>query len=444
VFLNAENTATTINGATISAAKGHAIQLNSIGASGSPALLTISDGVVTSACDYVSNGGTIFVANSGTASTLYPTVLIEGGEVNNTSTTIGIAIRQENANGKLQITGGTVLASSVATVSSQAITSSGILTISGGTVSATGSGVSRQAILTTGTVTVSGGTVEAINTVASNYSSVVAISNDLSGTVNVNGAATVSSTNGFAISSGINTTVTVSGGTVTASGGHGTCIGNAGTLTISTGIVSATTNGDRALSNSGTVYIQGGTISALDGMAIENGGTVTVSSGTVNSANTNSAYGTIFNYDPTSAIRLQGGTVTNTVATNNAVFISGGYLQLGNSTVSGLINVLDTDYPKRGLWSNYAGDNSRIHTFHVRRTATPFMGQAGDIIFTKDSIDNVIPSTNAENILPFFDISNAIKITGLVLIAAPDGDLELGATQYFIPVNRRIRARFQQ
>jgi formylglycine-generating enzyme required for sulfatase activity len=335
VFLNAENTATTINGATISAAKGHAIQLNSIGASGSPALLTISDGVVTSACEYVSNGGTIFVANSGTASTLYPTVLITGGEVNNTST------------------------------------------------------------------------------------------------------------NGFAINNdAVNGIVNISGGTVTVSGGHGTCIVNAGALTISnTATVSATADGDRALSNGGTANIQAGTITALDGMAIENGGTgtVTVSGGTVSSANTNSAYGTI---SSTGTISLQGGTVSNTNAANNAVYINAGYLQLGNSTVSGLINVLDTDYPQRGLWSNYAGDNLRIHTFHVRRTATPFMGQAGDIIFAKDSIDNVSPSTNAENILPFFDISNAIKITGLVLIAAPDGDLELGATQYFIPVNRHIRARF--
>ncbi|MCQ5128893.1 S-layer homology domain-containing protein [Butyricicoccus faecihominis] len=172
----------------------------------------------------------------------------------------------------------------------------------GGKLEATG--LSGNAIWndSTGAVTVTGGTVSATDALG------YAIYN--AGTVTVSGG-TVSSTTGIAINNSSTSTVTVTGGKVEV------------------------TNGGHAISNNsgGTVTVSGGTVSAAGtGIAIRNAhrnGKIKIS-GTANvtSANSTTGRGTIylpFIPDPAAIVlEITGGTVENTAAEGYSVYFKDG------------------------------------------------------------------------------------------------------------------------
>lgn len=173
---------------------------------------------------------------------------------------------------------------------------SGSITVSSGTVSATGSGgntiLNNDGIITvsgTGKVLATGDEIDTIN--------------DKNGTINILGGTVSTSSD---ISSAIGTlsgTINVSGGTVQATDSAAYAISNyTGTVTVSGGMVSSTSNEESAAifnfgsnppdseveAGIGKVFISGGTVQSAAGFALYNGttGIVTVSGGTVDASGT--------------------------------------------------------------------------------------------------------------------------------------------------------------
>ena len=174
---------------------------------------------------------------------------ISGGENDSLTAQGGSGANGISSSGSLTISGGTVTANG--DDGGRGISSSGSLTISGGTVTANGDDGGRG-ISSSGSVTISGG-----STVTAN-----------------GGSGTISGGDGICSSGG----VTISGGsTVTANGGNG------GSLVGGDGIRS----GGGLTVSDGTVTAKGGNGDSKDGYGgdgIRSGGVVTISGNTVNAA----------------------------------------------------------------------------------------------------------------------------------------------------------------
>jgi len=180
----------------------------------------------------------------------------------------------------------------------------------------------------TGTLTVSGGTL-----LATGPGEVHAIFNESSGTVNVTGG-TISVTGddymNCAIYNESSGTINVSGGTISKAGSRGNAIFNtaSGAIIISGGTINATCDIEAVYNiRSGTIEVSGGTIAAKS-WAIKNegDGTIDISGGTISTAED---YYTLFNYDPSGTITVRGGTITGikTIWGNaGMVNISGGMI----------------------------------------------------------------------------------------------------------------------
>ena len=246
-----------------------------------------------------------------------------------------------SVSGDVTISGGTVTATGGNSTGSYGSGGDGIhsgsLTISGGTVTATGGGSTgsnglggRGICSDSGGVTVSGGsTVTANGGNGSDGGS--GICSDSSG-VTVSGGSTVTANggNGSDGGSGISSSsgVTVSDGTVTANGGNGGNVSGDGIrsdggVTISGGTVKAAGGdskdgyGGDGIRSDGGVTISGGTVKAAGGDSkdgyggdgIRSGGGVTISGNTVNAAGGNGGkvggYG-ICSFD---RVAISGGTV---------------------------------------------------------------------------------------------------------------------------------------
>ena len=191
---------------------------------------------------------------------------------------------------------------------------SGDVTISGGTVTATGGnstgsdGSGGYGIFSTNTTTISGGTVTATGGDSTGsyssgiYSSDVAISGGSTVTANggsgtISGGRGISSSGSVTISGG--STVTANGGSGTISGGDGICssggvtISGGSTVTANGGNGGSLVGGDGIRSgggltvSDGTVTAKGGNGDSKDGYGgdgIRSGGVVTISGNTVNAA----------------------------------------------------------------------------------------------------------------------------------------------------------------
>jgi hypothetical protein len=121
--------AVTISGGTVSATSGRAVNNNSTGK------ITVSGTAKVTSANNIDTFGTIFIASSGTATAAR--LEISGGTIENTSTAAnGNAIRNSST-GAITISGGTV---STSAASGKAIynNTTGAVNITGGTVSATG------------------------------------------------------------------------------------------------------------------------------------------------------------------------------------------------------------------------------------------------------------------------------------------------------------------
>ena len=201
--------------------------------------------------------------------------------------------------------------------------STGVLTISGGTVSGTIRNNSNGAVI------ISGGTV-------SETDHGWAIHNASSGAVNISGG-TVSATDGRAIYNASSGAVNISGGTVSATTGNAVCNSSTGKITVSGTALVTSANDSVSIGGMGTIRITssasgsslrleitGGKVenTADNGEAIYNGGNsdISISGGTVS--------GTILN-DSSGAVNISGGTVSAT--TSRAIYNSGS----GKITISG-------------------------------------------------------------------------------------------------------------
>jgi hypothetical protein len=309
---NASTGGVTISGGTVSAVKGVAVYNNSTGK------ITVSGTTtkVTSANDTSGYNRTIYLANSGTATTAR--LEITGGTVENTSS--GDAVYNDSTGG-VTISGGTV---------SSLLYSIGAVTISGGTVS-------RESNWGSGTVTISGGTVSGVY-------------NGSTGTINISGG-TVSGTTGRAVENNSTGAVNISGGTVSATTGYAVYNNSTGKITISqpAGATTKVTSANVTAAQ-GTIYIAssgsatadrlaitGGTVentaSNVDARAIYNAGSggVTISGGTVSSA----ATGRTVHNNGSGTINISGGTVSATGGTFSATTGVAVY----NNGSSGTVNI---------------------------------------------------------------------------------------------------------
>ena len=222
------------------------------------------------------------------------------------------------------------------------ITSSGSLTISGGTVTATGGdstssvGSGGSGIFSSGGVTISGGTVNATGgSSGSDSGDGVTVSG---GTVTANGGDSKDGdggSGGYGISS---SGVAISGGTVTANGGDGGSgsgshggngIYSSGGVTISSGSTVTANGGDgedgsggRGITSNGGVTISGGTVTATGGKSgsgdysnggngISSSGSLSISGGTVTATagSSSGSYGRD-GITTSSSLTISGGTVT--------------------------------------------------------------------------------------------------------------------------------------
>ena len=184
--------------------------------------------------------------------------------------------------------------------------STGTLDISAGNITSSGNTVNN---VTTGTVNITGGMIE---TTTGN-----AVYNSSTGIINITGGI-VEATTGNVVNNYSTGTVNISGGIVEATTGNAVNNYSTGIINISGGIVEATATSGRAVYNNNT-------------------GKITISGDAdITSANESATNGTIFiaNSGTATAPRLEitGGTITNTVATGNAVInASTGSVLLGNA-----------------------------------------------------------------------------------------------------------------
>ncbi|MFR5909150.1 MAG: beta strand repeat-containing protein, partial [Gemmiger formicilis] len=176
--------------------------------------------------------------------------------------------------------------------------------------------------ISTGAVTISGGTLKATGENGKAIYNSPFADNTANGTITVNGGTvTATGTSGYAIS-GSAGAVNVSSGTVSATGASGSAIDSSGAITVSGGTVTATGASGIAIDSVGAVTVSGSAkVSAATGNAIFNygAGKITISdSAEVTSANTSATSGTIFlQYVPNGidnllTLDIQGGTVQNT------------------------------------------------------------------------------------------------------------------------------------
>jgi len=321
---NSDSGAVTISGGTVSATSGRAVHNNSTG------LITVSGTAVVTSSNATS--GTIYLASSdsGTATRL----AITGGTVSNTANNAGGRAVYNASTGAVAISGGTVSAgtggavdnystglitvsgtamvtSSSATGGTITLSSSGSgtaarLTITGGTVSNTASNADARAVYnsSTGAVTISGGTVSA--------NTGFAVYNSSTGLITVSGTAVVTSSSDTSTiclaSSGSDTAarLTITGGTVsnTASNADATAVVNrsTGAVTISGGTVSATTGRAVLNSSTGAVTISGGTVSADMNFAVQNNN----NTGQINLLGNPAITGPIYQYNNTGSVSVSG------------------------------------------------------------------------------------------------------------------------------------------
>jgi hypothetical protein len=246
----------------------------------STGLITVSgDALVTSANASTSTSyGTIYLANAGTATDVR--LNITGGTVENTATGNGTAVYNAST-GTVTISGGTISATTGTAVYNY---STGTVTISGGTVSATtGNAVYNGS---TGLITVSGDAVVTSANTSSPYGTIHLASSGTSVRLNITGGTvenTATSSIGIAVYNYSTGAITISGGTVSATTGYAVYNYSTGAITISGGTISATTGHAVFNGSTGAVTISGGTVSATTGYAVYNysTGTVIISGGTV-------------------------------------------------------------------------------------------------------------------------------------------------------------------
>jgi hypothetical protein len=253
---------------------------------------------------------------------------ITGNSTTNTAGTIAIT-------DDVSITSTADIANTASSSNGRAVysNSSGAITISGGTVAATGIATAVYSN-STGLITVSGtAKVSTATTQITNAAIWIASSGTGTGVrLAIEGGTVENTASGRAIHNTSTGEVVISGGTVQgANQSTSRAVVNASTgkITVSGGVVTSGSTSYGSINNeySGMVSITGGTVqNSRTGIAVNNtsSGKITVSGGVVTSANTSSTAGTITiaNSGTATDVRLEvtGGTVENTsTTTGNAI-----------------------------------------------------------------------------------------------------------------------------
>ena len=313
---------------------------------------------VTTPAGATTNLGTIYITDT------VSVTITSGADIANTAASDGRAVTNAST-GTVTISGGTVRATGIAL----AITAVGVVNINSGTISATtgsalnvnGNGtinISGNAVLTSssgstiiypllpgssGTLNISGGTVENTGTSSSN-SAIYMFSNVK---ININGG-TVKAGAGIAVNRQGNGVVTIDGNAVvSATTGRAVHSGNnGGSVTIGGNANVSVTTGTAVYNyvSVNNLSIKGNAaVSATTGYAVYNyhsGGLSISENARVTSANTNAAQGTIHLAKPSGTaentnvrLEMKGGTVrnTSTAATGNAIYSA----TTGGITISG-------------------------------------------------------------------------------------------------------------
>ena len=259
----------------------------------------------------------IQVTNSGTVTVSGGTITATGEE------STGVYV---NSNGKANISGGAITAEG--TYSTGVSVEVGTVTVSGGSITATGE-ESTGVSVSDGTGTISGGAIT-----ATGFGAVGVYQQGSGGTIIVSGGtitATGDSSSGVYVS---DSTAEISGGTIEAAG-----VGSMGAYVIDNATV--TISGDSEISGDAygvyvwdtTAEISGGTIEATstDSYGIYvNGGTVTVSGGAITATSTNS-YG-IYVYSGT--VTVSGGTITATSTNSYGIYVYSDTVTVSGGTIT--------------------------------------------------------------------------------------------------------------
>ena len=428
-IFNSSSGAVNISGGTVSATTGRAVQNNSSGA------VTISGGTVSATTSYT-------VANTSGA------VTISGGTVSATS---GRAVHNET--GTITISGGTVSATTgravhnnstgLITVSGTALVTSANVTAAEGTIYlATATGTDARLII-------EGGTVRNTATTANSR----AVYNASTGAVTISGG-TVSATTGYAVFNDVTGAITISGGTVSATTGRAVHNNSTGAVTISGGTVSTTSSGYAVYNSTGAVNISGGTVEApaSTGNAITNysTGTITVSGdAVVTSGIIGTSSGTIVNSGGGS-ITITGGTVKNTANNANArvlynsaagrVTISGGTVDAGGSdrravhnNAAGIIT-LNGDPAITGVI--FQNSTAAVNVTGTP-TFAPSTGKVYTLVYATTPTHGTIAVTGGAGFLNNFTLNNsgyilAARGGSLMIINAGSEGLTPDGTQYTI------------
>ena len=319
-----------ISSGTVSATDGIAV------ANAATGKITVSgDALITSQNIDLFDGGTILIADDGTATAVR--LEITGGTVENT---VCAAINNKSK-GAIDISGGTVSAIRYA-VYSATTSAPGAINISGGTVSAA---TNEAAVVSLGEINISGGTVQATG------ESGTAVQVFAGGKANISGG-TVSAPGYEGVAVGITSTgkTTISGtafvtsGNIEAPGGT-IVLGNYSTgtgvrLEITGGTIENTSAEDQGAvaihnASTGAIGISGGTVSVTDnyGYAVYNAstGAIDVSGGTVSTSGEEGS--AIYNLS-TGAVNISNGTVQATGNFGFALYnLSTGAIDISGGTV---------------------------------------------------------------------------------------------------------------
>jgi hypothetical protein len=237
--------------------------------------------------------------------------------------------------GKIAISGGTIEATSATgyAVYNNGSGNAAIIDISGGTISVTANSAVHN--YSTGRININGGTISA----TTGY----AVYNTNTGSIIID-KGTMLATTGHAVYNNSNGRIEINGGTTQATGYLGYAVRNvgSGTIAINGGTISAKDTINYAVYNaSGTTEISGGTVSATDtaSYAVYNAsGTMRISKiASITSGNTSIASGTVYLAGGTATIA--GGTIRNTAEGGNAVYAatSGTTTLGGNPNITGII-----------------------------------------------------------------------------------------------------------
>jgi hypothetical protein len=309
---NASTGAVNISGGTVSATTSSAVYNASTGK------ITVSgtETIITSE-NISGSSGTIFIANNGSGG---DRLIIEGGTVKNTASNAAARAIYNNSTGALTISGGTVSATTGYAVYNY---STGKITVSGTETMITSESTNGTIYLyAESPLEITGGTVENTSTTTTS-----AIRNNYNGTVIISGG-TVSAKTGYAVySTGNNAVVTISGGTVSATTGCAVYNNQAGKITVSGTAKVTSANTDAA---QGTIFIASSGTAIVARLVIE-GGTVENTSTTTGNAIYNASTG---------AVNIIGGTVSKAGTTGNAIYNN----STGVVTIDPAATIVGTNY----------------------------------------------------------------------------------------------------